>query len=74
MSEDRHALEVDTWTVEPRLRAFDKATGELVAEIELPANGIAAPMTYLAGGKQYIAVSVGGAGSPSELIALSLPE
>jgi quinoprotein glucose dehydrogenase len=57
----------------PRLRAFDKATGELVAEIELPANGIAAPMTYMAGGKQYVAVSVGGGGSPSELVALSLP-
>ncbi len=72
-SEDQHALEIDTWMVEPRLRAFDKATGELVAEIDLPANGIAAPMTYMFEGKQYIAVSVGGASFPSELVALALP-
>jgi quinoprotein glucose dehydrogenase len=71
-SEDQHAIEVDSWKVEPRLRAFDKATGELVAEIELPANGIAAPMTYSIDGRQYIAVSVGGTSFPSELVALSL--
>ena len=72
-SEDQHAIEVDSWKVEPRLRAFDKATGELVAEIDLPTNGIAAPMTYMIDGKQYLAVSVGGNNFPSELVALSLP-
>ena len=72
-SEDQHALEVDTFIVEPRLRAFDKATGELVAEIDLPANGIAAPMTYLHRGRQYVAVSIGGNDFPSELVALALP-
>jgi quinoprotein glucose dehydrogenase len=30
-------------------------------------------MTYLAGGKQFIVVPVGGAGVPAELVALSLP-
>jgi hypothetical protein len=30
-------------------------------------------MTYLVGGKQYVAFPVGGANIPEELIALSLP-
>jgi hypothetical protein len=30
-------------------------------------------MTYLAGGKQYVVVPIGGRGRPAELIALSLP-
>jgi quinoprotein glucose dehydrogenase len=72
-SEDQHTLEVDSFIVEPRVSVFDKATGELVAEIELPANGIAAPMTYMHEGRQYLAVSVGGHDFPSELVALALP-
>ena len=54
-------------------RAHDKATGETVAEIELPGQVTAAPMTYLADGKQYIVVTVGSSGAPSEYIALALP-
>jgi hypothetical protein len=30
-------------------------------------------MTYMAGGKQYVAFPVGGADIPEELIALALP-
>ncbi len=72
-SDDLHAAEFDITKVEPALRAFDKETGELLAEIPLPANSLAAPMTYMHGGKQFIAVSVGGANFPSELVALALP-
>ena len=54
-------------------RAYDKATGETVAEIELPGQATAAPMTYMADGKQYIVVTVGAAGAPSEYVALALP-
>ena len=72
-TEDQHAILFDIEMVEPRLRAFDKTTGALLAEIHLPANGIAAPITYLLDGKQYIAVSVGGADFPSELVALAIP-
>jgi glucose dehydrogenase len=54
-------------------RAFDKATGEIVWEMELPAGVSNAPMTYLAGGKQYIVVAVSGSDHPGELIALALP-
>lgn len=55
----------------PKFRAFDKGTGELVWEKELPGTA-AAPMTYLYGGRQYIVVAVGG-GNNAELIAFALP-
>jgi quinoprotein glucose dehydrogenase len=68
------ALEVvDVAIVDPKLRAFDKVTGALVGEIALPANVNGAPMTYMAGGRQYIVVAVGGANVPAELVALRLP-
>ena len=54
-------------------RAFDKATGEVLAEIALPAGTTGAPMTYLHRGKQYIVVPVGGRDVPPEWVALSLP-
>ena len=54
-------------------RSYDKATGEIVSEILLPANTTGVPMTYMANNKQYIVVAVGAAGRPSELIALTLP-
>ncbi len=54
-------------------RAFDKATGEIVWQMELPAGVSNAPMTYMAGGKQYIVVGVSGKEHPGELIALALP-
>jgi quinoprotein glucose dehydrogenase len=45
----------------------------VLAEIDLPANTHGSPMTYLAGGKQFIVIPVGGANIPAELVALSLP-
>ena len=57
-----------------KLRAHDKATGEIVAEIDLPANQTGTPMTYMVDGKQYIVVAVGARGHPAELVAMSLPE
>lgn len=60
----------------PMLHAYNKATGERVAAVELPGTVHAAPITYMAGGKQYIAVAVGGGfrnPEPQELVALSLP-
>jgi glucose dehydrogenase len=56
----------------PRFRAFDKATGELVWEFELPLGPAASPMTYLYGGRQYIVMAIGG-GLNAELVALALP-
>jgi quinoprotein glucose dehydrogenase len=54
-------------------RALDKATGETIAEIELPNAQIGLPMTYMHEGRQYIVISVGGGGEPAELVALALP-
>jgi quinoprotein glucose dehydrogenase len=54
-------------------RAFDKATGDIVWEMELPAGVSNAPMTYMADGKQYIVVAVSGSDHPGEFIALALP-
>ena len=51
-------------------RAHDKTTGEIVAEIELPAKQTGLPMTYQIDGVQYIVVPVGGEGHPGELVAL----
>jgi quinoprotein glucose dehydrogenase len=58
---------------EPKLAAFDKATGERLWEIGLPANASGAPMTYLAGGLQHVVVAVGVGDQPTELVALRLP-
>ena len=54
------------------LRAFDKTNGRVVAEIELPLRPNGTPMTYIAGGKQYIAMTVGG-NEDNALVALTLP-
>jgi quinoprotein glucose dehydrogenase len=56
----------------PRLRAFDKATGELVWEFDLPLGPAASPMTYFYGGRQYIVMAIGG-GLDAELVAFALP-
>jgi len=63
----------DIRALDPSLYAYDKASGRLLAEIRLPANASGAPMTYMAGGKQYVAFPLGGANVPEELIALRLP-
>jgi len=54
-------------------RAFDKATGEIVWEMELDAGVSNAPMTYMVNGKQYIVVAISGSEHPGELVALTLP-
>ena len=58
---------------EPVFRAYDKASGEVVAEIDLPAGTTGAPMSYMHEGKQYIVVAVGGIDQAPEWVALSLP-
>jgi quinoprotein glucose dehydrogenase len=54
-------------------RAFDKTNGAELWRIELPAGATGAPMTYLAGGKQYIVVPVGESDHQGEMVALALP-
>jgi quinoprotein glucose dehydrogenase len=47
-------------TFDHYLRAFDTVTGEELWRGALPAGARATPMTYAVGGKQYVAISVGG--------------
>jgi quinoprotein glucose dehydrogenase len=59
---------------EPLLHIVDKATGEELGTVELPGPTNTAPMSYMHEGRQYIVLSVGGAGVPAQLVALALPE
>ncbi len=56
----------------PQFRAFDKKTGELVWEKELPVGPAATPMTYSYRNKQYVVMAIGN-GVQAELIAYTLP-
>lgn len=47
-------------TRDKKFRAFDKDTGALLWETTLPGVANATPCTYMADGKQYVAVSVSG--------------
>jgi quinoprotein glucose dehydrogenase len=63
---------LDLHNFDPHLWVYDKTSGEMLAEIPLPANAVGAPITYMAGGKQYIVFPVGGGPLAEELIAVSL--
>jgi hypothetical protein len=56
-----------------KLTVFDKANGQLLREIGLPANASGAPMTYMTNGRQYLVVAVGVEDQTMELVALALP-
>jgi quinoprotein glucose dehydrogenase len=62
----------DLNNLDPHLWVYDKTSGEMLAEIALPANAVGAPITYMAGGKQYIVFPAGGGPLTEELIAVSL--
>jgi quinoprotein glucose dehydrogenase len=59
---------------DPLLHVLDKATGEELAVLELPAPTNTAPMTYVHEGRQYVVLSCAGPGEPAQLVALALPE
>jgi quinoprotein glucose dehydrogenase len=61
----------DGWGGTPFLRAQDKATGEVLAEVPLPGFVGGRPMTYMLDGKQYVVVSVAGSNG-AEIVALTL--
>jgi quinoprotein glucose dehydrogenase len=65
-------------TKDERFRAFDKDTGRLLWESQLPAGGYATPSTYMAGGRQYVVIAAGGAGklgtkAGDAFVAFALP-
>ena len=55
------------------LRAYDKATGQEVGAVFMPAPQSGSPMTYVAGGRQYIVLAVSGRTYSGEYIAFRLP-
>jgi quinoprotein glucose dehydrogenase len=60
-----------------KFRAFNKRTGKLLWEYDLPAPGFATPAVYAVNNKQYIVIACGGGklGTPSgdTYLAFSLP-
>jgi quinoprotein glucose dehydrogenase len=55
------------------LRAYDKATGQEVGSVLMPAPQSGSPMTYMVDGRQYIVVAVSGGNYSGEYIAYALP-
>lgn len=47
-------------TGDKKMRAFDKETGEMLWEADLPGNGYATPATYEIDGRQYVVIAVTG--------------
>jgi quinoprotein glucose dehydrogenase len=69
--------QVTTTPSHPRgamLRAYNKATGEEVGALWMPAPQSGSPMTYMVDGKQYIVVAVGGGNYTAEYLAFALPD
>jgi quinoprotein glucose dehydrogenase len=65
-------------TLDRQLRAFDVATGRELWRGALPAGAKATPMTYRAGGRQFVAIAAGGDGDAfgrgDEVVAFALPD
>jgi len=62
-----------------KFRAFDKATGEILWEYQLPAGGYATPSTYSIDGRQFVVIAACGSGSMGtkpgdKFMAFALPE
>ena len=58
------------WGWGKKFRAYDKGTGAVIWEIELPSGTTGAPMTYMHKGKQYIVIPIGAKDHPAEFVAL----
>jgi quinoprotein glucose dehydrogenase len=64
-------------TRDSKFRAFDKRTGRLLWQADLPAPGFATPSVYELGGKEYIVIACGGGKidtrSADSYLAFALP-
>ena len=56
------------------LRAYDKATGDDIGAVYMPAPQTGALMSYMLDGRQYVLVPVSGRDFGAELLAYALPE
>jgi quinoprotein glucose dehydrogenase len=66
-------------TTDEKIRAFNKYTGRIVWEYQLPAGGYATPSVYMIDGKQFVVIAAGGGGKlgtkhGDSIIAFALPE
>jgi len=66
-------------TADEKFRAFEKHSGRVLWEYQLPAGGYATPSVYMVDGKQYVVISAGGSGkngtpSGDSIIAFALPD
>jgi quinoprotein glucose dehydrogenase len=58
----------------PTLRGVDKATGDVLAEVALPASPSGSPITYRVGDRQFVTFAAqAGRRGPAELLTLGLP-
>ena len=60
------------FNIDPHLWVHDKTMGAMHAEIPPPQNATGSPITYMAGGKQYLVFPVGGGPLVEELFAVGL--
>jgi len=63
-------------TIDKRFHAFDVETGRELWTATLPAGARATPMTYEAGGRQFVVIAAGGGGpfgAGDAIIAFALP-
>src|SRR6266496_2629344 len=64
-------------TLDRAIRAFDVETGRELWKASLPAGARATPMTYEAGGRQFVVIAAGGGGpfgAGDAIIAFALPK
>ena len=66
-------------TRDEKIRGFNKLTGELLWEADLPAAGIATPAVYQVNGREYVVIACGGGGkqltkSGDKYVAFALPD
>ena len=66
-------------TADEKIRAFEKASGRVLWEYQLPAGGYATPSVYMIDGHEYVAIAAGGSGknatkSGDSIIAFALPD
>ncbi len=70
-------LFIGATSFDKKFRAFDKLTGKLLWEAELPAAGNATPSIYEVGGREYVVIVCGGgkneAPSGGSIVAFALP-
>lgn len=65
-------------TADEKIRAFEKSSGRVLWEHQLPAGGYATPSLYMIDGRQYVVIAAGGSGknvtkSGDSIIAFALP-